>query len=165
MHEQPVYLRIPTENEQPLLERRSCAEVLISAVMRAQQSSWMHLHGFVVVPEALEMVATPLKFSVSALVGHIQSETIPLLSILIPNANLIWSPHFLHTALKSQRALDARLSMLLLSPVATGLAESASAYVYSSANPRYMGGITVYPGFQALSPTLPVERSIAATES
>lgn len=158
MHQQPIYLRIPTENEQPFFERRSCAEVVIGAVIKAQQAGWMRLHGFVVVPEALEMVVTPLKLSVSALVGHVESETIPLLSILIPNANLIWSPHYLHASLSTQRALDARLNMLLLSPVASGLADAASAYAYSSANPRYMGGVSVYTGYQPKASLPPAEQ-------
>ena len=148
MLEQPIYLRIPTENEQPYFARHSCAEVVIGAVIRAQQSGWLQLHGFVVLPEALELVATPVKFSLSTLVGQVESETIPLLSILIPQGELIWSPYFLHTPLETQRALDARLNMLLLSPVAAGLAELASAYAYSSANPRYMGAVVPFVGYQ-----------------
>ncbi len=148
MSELPVYLRIPTENDQPYFERHSCSEVVISAVIMAQQSSWMRLHGFVVVPEALELVITPIKFSLSTLVGQLELETIPLLSILVPQGDLIWSPYFLHTPLETQRALDARLNMLLLSPVAAGLAESASSYAYSSANPRYMGAVTTFAGYQ-----------------
>src|SRR5690606_23372907 len=107
MLEQPIYLRIPTENEQPFFARHSCAEVVIGAVIKAQFSGWMRLHGFVVLPQALEIAATPLKMSVSAMVGYIESETIPLLSILINNANLIWSPHYLKVPLETQRALDA----------------------------------------------------------
>lgn len=149
MLEQPIYLRVPTENEQPFFARHSCAEVVISAVIKAQFSGWMRLHGFVVLPQALEIAVTPLKMSVSAMVGYIESETIPLLSILIPNANLIWSPHYLHVPLETQRALDARLNMLLLSPVANGLAETAETYAYSSANPRYAGSVSAYTGFQA----------------
>ncbi len=149
MSELPVYLRMPTENDQPYFERHSCAEVVISAVVMAQQSGWMHLHGFVVVPEALEMVVTPIKFSPGTLVGHLESETIPLLSILIPHGDLIWGRYFLHTSLETQRSLDARLNMLLLSPVARGLAEIASGYAYSSANPRYMGAVTTFAGFPA----------------
>jgi hypothetical protein len=148
MLEHPVYLRIPTENEQPFFQNPSCAEVVIGAVMKAQHSGWMRLHGFVILPETLELVATPLKLSVSALVGHLQSETIPLLTILIPNAGLIWNRYFMRTPLESQRSLDARLSILLLSPVAAGLAESAEAYGFSSANARYSGTISVFAGFQ-----------------
>src|ERR1041385_2032771 len=147
MVEQPVYLRIPTEDELPLFANHSCAEVVIGAVIRAQQAGWMHLHGFVVLPETLELVATPLKVSVSALVGYIESETIPLLSILLPENGLIWNRHFMRTPMETQRALDARLSILLLAPVARGLAENAAAYAYSSANPRYAGTTSVFTGF------------------
>jgi hypothetical protein len=148
MVEHPVYLRIPTENELPLFASASSAEVVISAVIRAQQSGWLTLHGFVVLPETLELVATPLKVSVSALVGYIESETIPLLHILLPNTDLIWNRHFMRSPLETQRSLDARLHILLLSPVARGLAESADAYAYSSVNPRYSETTTVFTGFR-----------------
>ena len=148
MVEQPVYLRIPTEDELPLFANHSCAEVVIGAVIRAQQAGWMHLHGFVVLPETLELVAVPLKVSVSALVGYIESETIPLLGILLPNNSLIWNRHFMRSPLETQRSLDARLNMLLLSPVARGLSENAEAYAFSSANTRYSGTTTVYMGFR-----------------
>jgi hypothetical protein len=147
MLDQPVYLRIPTENEQPLFERHSCAEVVIGVVMKAQEAGYMHLHGFVVLPETLEMVATPLNLSVGALVGYIQSETIPLLSILVPNSGLIWNRYFMRTPLETQRSLDARLNMLLLSPVAHGLTDVAESYAYSSSNPRYSGAISPFTGF------------------
>jgi hypothetical protein len=148
MGDQPVYLRIPTENELPLFERHSCAEVVIGAVMKAQQTGYMLLHAFVVLPETLEMVATPVNMSVSALVGTIESETIPLLSVLIPNGGLIWNRYFMRSPLETQRSLDARLNMLLLSPVARGLAESAEGYAYSSSNPRYSGVTTAFTGFR-----------------
>lgn len=148
MGDQPVYLRIPTENEQPLFERHSCAEVVIGAVMKAQQSGYMRLHAFVVLPETLEMVATPINMSVGALVGMIESETIPLLGVLMPNSGLIWNRYFMRSPLETQRALDARLNMLLLSPVARGLAESAAGYAYSSANARYSDVTTAFTGFK-----------------
>ena len=148
MVEQPVYLRIPTENELPLFENASSAEVVIGAVIRAQQSGWMTLHGFVVLPETLELVATPLKVSVSALVGYIESETIPLLKILLPDNGLIWNRHFMRSPLESQRSLDARLNILLLSPVAHGLTEKAETYAYSSANSRYTETTSPFTGFQ-----------------
>ncbi|HVU11870.1 MAG TPA: hypothetical protein VHD90_11355 [Phototrophicaceae bacterium] len=160
MLERPVYLRIPTENEEPLFQRHSCAEVIIGAVMKAEQTGWMQLHGFVVLPETLELVVTPLKVGVSALVGYLESETIPHLSILLPGTSLIWNRYFMRTPLDTQRALDARLKILLLSPVAHGLADTSDTYAYSSANPRYAGSTSTYTGFQNPddgSPTSPME--------
>ncbi len=149
MSNQPAYLRIPSENEAPYFRNRSCAEAVIGVVIEAQKQDWMQLHGFVVLPEALELVATPVKQGVSGLVAHIQSETIPLLAILLPNAGLIWEKRFMHIPLTTQRALDARLAMLLLAPVATGIVDMAASYPYSSANPRYSATVTTYTGFDA----------------
>lgn len=143
----PVYLRIPTENEAAYFKNRSCAEAVISVVVEAQKAGWMQLHGFVVLPEALEIVATPVKQGAIGLVAHIQAETIPPLAILLPSATSIWERRFLQIPLTTQRALDARLAMLLLAPVASGIVDMAAAYPYSSANPRYITTVSVYTGF------------------
>ena len=161
----PIYLRIPTENELPLFDNPSCAEVVIGTVMKAQETGWLNLHGFVVLPETLEMVATPLKLSVSALVGYIESETIPLLSVMLAPTSIVWNRYFMRTPLESARALDARLKMLLLSPVARGLCDSAEAYPYSSANPRYAGTTSPFMGFQSLPQTKPLTTADNSNES
>lgn len=147
MFEYPVFIRMATENEEPLLKNRSSAEAVISVVISAQMQGWMRLHGFVVLPEALEMVLSPIKQSVAGVVAHVQAETIPLLAVLLPNAGMIWGRKFTQISLMTQSALDARLSMMLLAPVANGIANSAETYPYSSANPRYASTVSVYAGF------------------
>lgn len=147
MDEQPVYIHIPTEGEQPLLNCQSCAEAVIATVVKAQADGWMHLHGFVVLPEALEMVVTPLRHTVGVLVGYIESETIPVLSALLPASGIIWGRCFMRSPLENPRAFEARLNILLLMPVAHGLADHPAAYVYSSAHPRYAGATSPYTGF------------------
>jgi hypothetical protein len=149
MVNQPVYIRIPTENEAPYFRNRSCAEAVIGVVIEAQKQDWMQLHGFVVLPEALELVATPIKQGVSGLVAYIESETIPLLAILLPGAGVIWEKRFMQITLTTPRALDARLAMLLLAPVASGIVDMAASYPYSSANPRYTAAVSAYTGFEA----------------
>jgi hypothetical protein len=147
MTNQPIYVRIATENEVPYFKNRSAAEAVIAAVIDAQKQDWMQLHGFVVLPEALELVATPIKQGVAGLVAHIQAETIPPLAILLPSATGIWEQHFMQIPLATQRALDARLAMLLLAPVASGIVDIAAAYPYSSANSRYLSSVKVYADF------------------
>ncbi|MCA9914533.1 MAG: hypothetical protein KC496_14365 [Anaerolineae bacterium] len=143
----PVYVRATTEEESPYFANRSSAEVVIATLIQAQTDGWAKLHGFVVLPEALEMVVTPLKHGIASLVAHIQAETIPLLAIMLPNAVQIWERRFMQVSLTSQRSLDARLEILLLSPVANGLVNLARAYPYSSANPRYATSVAVFAGF------------------
>jgi hypothetical protein len=143
----PVYVRATTEDESPYFSNRSSAEVVIATLIQAQTDGWAHLHGFVVLPEALEMVVTPLRQGVASLVAHIQADTIPLLAIMLPNAVQIWERRFMQVVLTSQRALDARLEILLLSPVANGLVNLARAYPYSSANPRYANSVVAFTSF------------------
>jgi hypothetical protein len=143
----PSYIRMSTENDAPLLKNSSSAEAVIGMVIGAQSQGWLRLHGFIVLPDALEMVMSPLKQSASGVVAHIQAETIPLLVVLLPNAGLVWSRRFTQAALTTQQALDARLNMLLLAPVASGIVECAEAYPYSSANARYAASVSVYSGF------------------
>ena len=156
MLEQPVYLRMSTINEAPLLKNRSCAEVVINVVITAQRQNWLRLHGFVVMPEALEMVFTPIQQGTKGVAAHIQAETIPPLTILLPEAGLIWGQHLTQIELENQRSLNARLNMMLLVPVANGIVDTAEAYAYSSANPRYSGTVTEYTGYKKTDPALQV---------
>ncbi len=151
MTNHPVYVRMTTENETSYFRNRSATEAIIGAVIEAQKQEWMQLHGFVVLPEALEFVATPIKQGVSGLVAHIQAETIPLLAILLPNASAIWERRFAQILLNTQRSLDARLAMLLLAPVAAGIVDIAASYPYSSANARYAANVSVYTDFSKRS--------------
>jgi len=172
MLEHPVYVRIPTEDEIPYFRRQSAAEVVISVVMMAQQAGWMRLHGFVVLPEALEMVTSPIKQGVAGMVAHLQAETIPLLTVLLSDARMIWARRFAQIDLTTQRALDARLNMLLLAPVANGITAMAEEFPYSSANPRYKSTVSVYAGFMktaeatsalmlAAAPAVPIPAAVS----
>ncbi|RMF78567.1 MAG: hypothetical protein D6737_14335 [Chloroflexi bacterium] len=158
MFDHPVYIRMPTESNKPYFKNSSSAEVVVSALIGAQRTGWVRLHGFIVLPDALEMVCTPIKQGISGVVAHIQSQAIPLLTILLPDAALIWERDFVYTHLTTQRALDARLNMLLLSPVANGITQTAEEFPYSSANPRYQATVSVFAGFQMVD-----EASVAIT--
>jgi hypothetical protein len=147
MLDHPVYVRMPTENDAPLFASPSSAEAVITALVNAQRVDWLRMHAFVLLPDALEMVCTPLKQGISGVVAHIQADTIPTLMVLLPHGGMVWGRKFAHMGLSSRHAFEARLSMLLLAPVAAGLVESASEYVYSSANSRYNSAVSQYAGF------------------
>lgn len=161
--EHPVYIRIPTQNELPHLKNRSAAEAVISVLMSAQMRGWLRLHGFVVLPGALEIVATPLKQGVAGVVAHLQAETIPLLSVMMPEAGFFWAMRYHTVDLTTQLALDAQLQMLLLAPVAHSIVKTAAEYPYSSANPRYAASVAPYAGFQRITGETPAVTNGAAT--
>ena len=152
MIDQPLYVRMPTEKEQPFLASRSCAEAVMNVLIDAQTAGWLRLHGFAILPEAVEMVMTPIKQGVSGVIAYLQAQSIPLLAVLIPDAADVWSRQFISKPLESQKALDARLEMLNLMPVASGISDEPIQYAYSSVNPRYIGAISRYAGFQMSIP-------------
>ncbi len=147
MLEHPMYVELTTENNQPYFENPSCAETIISAMVVAQDQGWLRLHGFVVLPFALYLAISPIRQNVSGVIAHLQSEMMPILSVLLPEALMIWTPHYVHHPLVTQNVFNARLQMMMLSPVAYNLAESPEEYTFSSANPRYNKHVTLYGGF------------------
>jgi len=148
MMDYPIYMRIKTENDKPYFKNPSCAEAVISVLMNMQQSGWLRMHGFVLLPNELELVASLIRQGVSGTVAELQAESIPLLTVLLPNSNFVWSAKFTYDTLKSKGAFDARLEMLRLSPVAHGITDDALAYPYSSANARYKSTVAIYAGFK-----------------
>lgn len=152
MLEHPVYVRLPTEDGRPYFENKSSAEAIIAVLINAQDQGWMRLHGFAVLPDALEIIISPIRQGVSGVVAHLQAEMMPVLSVLLPEALLIWSPHYSHRPLLTQKALNARLEILNLLPVAEGLSEAEAEYPHSSANPRYQGNVAAYAGFARMLP-------------
>lgn len=160
MFEYPVYVRMTTEDERPYLENRSAAEAVIDVLIDAQNQGWLRLHGFVVLPDAVEMVISPIRQNVSGVIAHLQAETTPVLGVLLPDAVVIWSQHVTHTPVMTQHALDARLAMLQLSPVAHAVSEVAEDYPFASANSRYSEHVTHYTGFARM---LPLDRHALET--
>lgn len=157
MLDYPVYVRMPTEDDKPYLENRSAAEAVIAALINAQNQGWLRLHGFVVLPAALEMVMSPIRQGVAGVVAHLQAETMPVLSALKPESVMFWSNRFTHGQITSQKALNARLEMLRLAPIASGITDDASNFPHSFANPRYKANIAVYAGFTQNQPAQETE--------
>jgi hypothetical protein len=162
MLDHPIYVRMPTENDEPHFASPSCAEVVISTLVNAQRLDWLRLHGFVLLPDALEMVCTPLRQGPSGLAAYLQAETIPLLAVLLPTSGMIWARRIAHMMLTTQPALDARLGMLLLAPVATGVALTAESYLYSSANPRYSSFVSTFSGYKPPASDAPSQPNLPA---
>ncbi|GAB4512722.1 MAG: hypothetical protein OHK0046_12690 [Anaerolineae bacterium] len=156
MIEHPVYVQLLTEESQPHFDNKSAAEAVIDTLIHAQNEGWLVLHGFVVLPDALEMACSPLRQGVSGVVAHVQSYLVPVLSVLLPKAVMVWSSRYVQKPLLNQRALNARLKMLRLAPVAYGLSDVAEEYPFSSANLRYRDYVDMYAGF---ADELPMNRA------
>ncbi len=153
MLDYPMYIRMPTDKGAVFFAQPSSAEAVIASLITAQDRGWLRLHGFVLLPDALEMVASLIRQGVAGTVAQLQAETIPVLSVLMPTAGVIWASQYSYAQIKTQVALDARLEMLRLSPVANAVVDDARTYPYSSSSPRYRRNIAPYAGFRAMPPS------------
>ena len=158
--EYPVYVRMPTEENKPYFESKSSAEAVISIIISAQNQGWLRLHGFVVLPDGLEMVMSPIRQGVTGVVAYLQSEMIPILSVLQPGSMHVFARHYSHAPIKTEKSLTARLNMLALAPVAHGICEAAEDYPFSSSNQRYKANVASYAGF---SKSVPKDNPVLAT--
>ena len=150
--EYPVYVRMPTEDNKPYFESRSSAEAVISIIISAQNQGWLRLHGFVVLPDGLEIVMSPIRQGVTGVVAYLQSEMIPILSVLQPGSMHVFARSYSHAPIKTEKSLTARLNMLALAPVAHGICEAAEDYPFSSSSPRYKANVASYAGFSKSVP-------------
>ncbi len=152
MIENPVYVQLPTEDNAPHFGNNSAAEAVIDTLIHAQNEGWLRLHGFAVLPDSLELVMSPIRQGVSGVVAHIQSYMVPVLSVLLPHAVMVWSPRYEYKPLLTQKAMNARLKMMRLAPIAQGICDASEEYPYSSVNPRYRECVAMYAGFADMLP-------------
>lgn len=152
MIENPVYVQLLTEDNAPHFTNQSATEAVIDTLIHAQNEGWLRLHGFVVLPDGLELVMSPIRQGVSGVIAHIQAYMVPVLSVLLPHAVMVWSPRYIYKPLLTQKALNARLKMLRLAPVAHGICDVAEEYPYSSVNYRYRECVAMYAGFADMLP-------------
>jgi hypothetical protein len=143
---------MPTEDDKPYLANKSAAEAVISTLVTVQNQGWLRLHGFCVLPDALQMVMSPIRQGISGVVAHYQAETMVVLGVIVPEALMFWSPSYTSSPVLTQTALNARLEMVRLAPVAAGLVDDAGTYPYSSSNERYKSNVAVYAGFARMIP-------------
>lgn len=132
-----VYIRIDTLAGRPLLQTRPCLEIVLTFILNFRQQGWFELLGFLVMPKEIQLIVVPKDLTVNALVGRLESETGPLLAALLNSPQPIFDTEIYSEPLDGVEAIKSRLQMMHAAPVRARLAPIASAYDYSSANPRF----------------------------
>ncbi|MDX2162987.1 MAG: hypothetical protein SF162_16850 [bacterium] len=147
MLNKPTYLRIPTEQDAPYFASASAAEIIVDRLMAAQRRGNLLLHAFVVLPNAVELIATPLGTDMIDIKDELQAHTAILLNILLPKAAQVWDRRFIVKWLDTQRALDLQLQVMACLPLEHALADQPTFYAYSWLHPRYKGCTSPYMRF------------------
>lgn len=132
-----VFVRIDTMNSRPLLEKRSCVELVTTFLFNFRQQQWYDLIGFVVLPRELQLVIVPRLLAVNALVSKLEKETAALLCALASCEAPVWDDEIYSEPLDGIEAIKSRLQVMQAAPVKLRLAAAPDLYDFSSANPRY----------------------------
>lgn len=132
-----VFVRIDTADSQPMLQTKPCLELVLTFLLNFRQQGWFELLGFALLPREIQMIVVPKNHTVSALVTRLESETGPLIAALLNRPQPIFDPEIYSEPLDGAESIRSRLQMIYAAPVRARLAPTATAYDYSSANPRY----------------------------
>jgi len=131
------FVRIDTTGRKPLLEKRSCIELVTTFLFNFRRQQWFDLIGFVVLPRELELIIVPRTLTLNALVARLEKETAPFLATLITLDGPFWDPEIYSEPLDGAETVRSRLHVMIATPVKLRLAFAPELYDYSSANPRY----------------------------
>ena len=127
-----VFVRIDTMDSKPLLEKRSCVELVTTFLFNFRQQQWFNLIGFVVLPREI---------TVNSLVSRLEKEITPILGALIQLDGALWDPEIYSETLEGMESVRSRLYVMQAAPVKLRLASSPDTYDFSSANPRYQNDL------------------------
>ncbi len=136
-----VFVRIDTMDSKPLLEKRSCVELVTTFLFNFRQQQWFNLIGFVVLPRELQMIIVPREITVNSLVSRLEKEITPILGALIQLDGALWDPEIYSETLEGMESVRSRLYVMQAAPVKLRLASSPDTYDFSSANPRYQNDL------------------------
>ena len=130
--DQPVFLRIDTENGSPCLADSSC-ESVITSLLSVSDKGWFDLLGFVVLPSELQLMVVPHGKTINDLLSLLESTV----AATIGNSELVFDKDFYREKVDSEEEVRMRLRWMLQAPVRSRLANMSEAYPYSSANERF----------------------------
>ena len=131
------FVRIDTMNGKPLLEKRSCIELVTTFLFNFRRQQWFDLIGFVVLPREMQLIIIPRSITVNMLASRLERETAPLLAKLMPIDGPVWDQDIYAEPLDGVETVRSRLYMMQATPVKLRLASAPDLYDFSSANPRY----------------------------
>ena len=105
------------------------AQLFIETVQHYRREGRYKLHAFVVMPDHVHLILTPLEVTLERAVGLIKGGFSHRLASNFP----VWQRGFTDHRIRDAADMEARRSYLHLNPVRARLAEAEDLYPYSSA--------------------------------
>jgi len=123
------FVTTSTHDRRRLFQVDSNAQLFIDTLQHYRRDGRYKLHAFVVMPDHVHLILTPLEITLERAVGMIKGGFSRRLGSKFP----VWQRGFTDHRIRDAVDLEARRRYLLLNPVKAGLVEAAELYRYSSA--------------------------------
>jgi len=123
------FVTTSTYNRRRLFQVDSNAQLFLETLQHYRRAGRYKLHAFVVMPDHIHLILTPLEITLERAVGLIKGGFSHRLASGFP----VWQRGFTDHRIRDAADMEARRTYLHLNPVRAGLAEAADLYPYSSA--------------------------------
>ena len=130
----------------PVFQTERSPELFLDVLQSYRQQEKFSLHAFVIMPDHIHVILTlsegvTIERSVQYLKGSFSFRAKREIGI----EHRIWQPKYYDRRVRDQEECAAVLRYLEQNPVKRGLAERASEFPFSSANPRFLGRLDEFP--------------------
>jgi putative transposase len=130
-----------TYNSRRIFQTTANAELFLDTLQHYRRAGHYKLHAFVVMPDHVHLLLTPLDVSLERAIGFIKGGFSHRLSSNFP----VWQRGFTDRRMRDRKEFEIRCEYIHQNPVRAGLAGSAELYRFSSAYKRspeepYLGG-------------------------
>jgi len=118
-----------TANRRPLFQLDTNAALFLGTLQHYRKEVHFKLHAFVVMPDHIHLLLTPLEITIERAIGLIKGG----FSHRLHSKTLIWQPSFTQHRIRDREDFLARLNYIHQNPVRARLIGQSDHYLYSSA--------------------------------
>jgi putative transposase len=133
----PSFITTKTINNILFFNKSENAEAVVSAIYYGRKNNWFNLIAFVVMPDHLHLIITPLEKNISQTMHSIKSYSSKEINKINNKNGRIWQPSFRDFTIYTKELLLEKITYIHNNPVRKGLVLDASSYSFSSANPIF----------------------------
>jgi putative transposase len=123
------FVTTSTHDRRRLFQVDSNSQLLIETLQHYRRQGYYKLHAFVVMPDHVHLILTPLGITLERAVGMIKGGFSRRLASKFP----VWQRGFTDHRIRDAADMEARRKYLVMNPVRAGLVERAELYRFSSA--------------------------------
>lgn len=126
------FITTATQERRPYFRDGRLAQVIIDNLRFYRDRMGFQLHGYVIMPDHIHLLITPISCSISEIMRNLKSFTSKQIRETLGIKGPIWQPRFYDRVIRDEEQFLAALTYIHLNPVKDGLVSSPEDYEFSS---------------------------------